>query len=169
MPGSHNDINVLQRSPIFARLAEGEGPQVNYSINGNNYTLGSYLADGIYPYWATFVKTIPEPQGNKKKYFAKAQEACRKDVERAFGVLQARFAIVRRPARLWDEDTLGEIMNACIIMHNMIVEDEGDDEDDFNYDDMGEKVTVSHDSTPELDAFIQNYKNIKDWETHTQL
>ena len=54
-------------------------------------------------------------------------------------------------------------------MHNMIVEDEGDDEDDFNYDDMGEKVTVSHDSTPELDAFIQNYKNIKDKETHTQL
>ena len=169
MPGSHNDINVLQRSPVFARLAEGAGPQVNYSINRNNYTLGYFLADGIYPYWATFVKTIPEPQGNKKKYFAKAQEACRKDVERAFGVLQARFAIVRRPARLWDEDTLGEIMNACIIMHNMIVEDEGDDEDDFNYDDMGEKVTVSHDSTPELDAFIQNYKNIKDKETHTQL
>ena len=169
MPGSHNDINVLQRSPVFARLAEGEGPQVNYSINGNNYTMGYYLADGIYPSWATFVKTIPEPQGNKKKYFAKAQEACRKDVERAFGVLQARFVIVRRPAHLWDEDTLGEIMNACIIMHNMIVEDEGDDEDDFNYDDMGEKVTVSHDSTPELDAFIQNYKNIKDKETHTQL
>ena len=113
------------------------------------------------------MKTIPEPQGNKNKYFAKAQEACRKDVERAFGVLQARFAIVRRPARLWDEDTLRDIMNACVIMHNMIVEDEGVDEDDFNYDDMGEKV--SHESTPELDAFIQNYKNIKDKETHTQL
>jgi hypothetical protein len=182
MPGSHNDINVLQRSHIFARLAEGEGPQVNYNINGHDYSMGYYLADGIYPSWATFVKTIPEPQGNKKKYFAKAQEACRKDVERAFGVLQSRFAIVRGAARLWDEDTLHDIMMACIIMHNMIVEDERDEYggqyeynfDDMghyvcNYDDMGERVTVSHNAAPELDAFIQNYKNIKNKETHYQL
>ncbi|XP_039780505.1 putative nuclease HARBI1 [Panicum virgatum] len=172
MPGSHNDINVLQRSPIFARLAEGEGPQVNFNINGKDYSMGYYLADGIYPSWATFVKTIPEPQGNKKKYFAKAQEACRKNVERAFGVLQSRFAIVRGPARLWDEESLGNIMRACIIMHNMIVEDERDeytDEYDCDYDDMGAKVTVSHNEAPELEAFIQNYKNIKNKETHTRL
>jgi hypothetical protein len=182
MPGSHNDINVLHRSPIFARLTEGEGPQVKYNINGHDYSMGYYLADGIYPSWATFVKTIPEPQGNKKKYFAKAQEACRKDVERAFGVLQSRFAIVRGPARLWDEDTLHDIMMACIILHNMIVEDERDEYggeqvynfDDMgqylcNYDDMGQRVIVSHNSSPELDAFIQKYKNIKNKETHYQL
>ena len=81
MPGSHNDINVLQRSPRFARLPKGESPQVNYNINGHDYSLGYYLADDIYPSWTTFVKTIPQPQGNKNKYFAKAQEACRKDVE----------------------------------------------------------------------------------------
>jgi hypothetical protein len=69
MPGSHNNINVLQRSPIFTRLAEGQGSQVNYNINVNDYSMGYYLADEIYPSWAIFVKIIPEPQGNKKKYF----------------------------------------------------------------------------------------------------
>jgi hypothetical protein len=105
--------------------------------------MGYYLTDEIYPSWVTFVKTIPEPQGNKKKYFAKAQEACRKNVEHDFGVLQSRFAIVCESARLWDENSLGNIMMAYITMHNMIVEDERDEDKDFNYEQMGEKVTSS--------------------------
>ena len=74
--------------------------------NGHDYIIGYYLVDGIYPKWATFVKTIPAPQGQKYKLFATAQEACRKDVECAFGVLQARFAIVRGPARFFHLDIL---------------------------------------------------------------
>jgi hypothetical protein len=79
----------------------------------------------IYPNWSTFVKIIPRPLGAKRKYFASKQEPARKDVERAFGVLQSRFAIVRGPIRYWDEETLANIMKACIIMHNMIIVDEG--------------------------------------------
>jgi hypothetical protein len=60
-------------------------------------------------------------------------------------------------------------MMACITMHNMIVENEKDEEDDFIYDYMGEQVTVSHDDAHELDAFIANYRKIKDNEIHTQL
>ena len=80
-----NDINVIDRSPVFTLLANGHAPLVNYIINGHEYRMGYYLADGIYPNWSTFVKTIPCPQGLKKKHFAKAQESARKDVERAFG------------------------------------------------------------------------------------
>ena len=57
---------------------------------------------------------------------------------------------------------LSLIMRACVIMHNMIIEDERDEEDDFNYDVVGENVKSSNDSTPKLEEFIQNYKNIKD-------
>jgi hypothetical protein len=32
LPGPYNDIKVLHRSPLFAKLAEGEAPQVNYNI-----------------------------------------------------------------------------------------------------------------------------------------
>jgi hypothetical protein len=51
----------------------------------------------------------------------------------------------------------------------MIVEVESEEDNDFNYDQMGERVTVSHDDAPELDAFIANYHKIKGKETHTHL
>jgi len=34
--------------------------------------------------------------------------------------------MIREPDRLWDIADLGIIMRSCIILHNMIVEDEGD-------------------------------------------
>ena len=61
-------------------------------------------------------QTIPVPSGQKNCHFAERQEACRKDVERAFGVLQAQFAIVRYPALSWSHDELCEVMQACVIM-----------------------------------------------------
>lgn len=173
LPGSHNDINVLDRSPVFSLLAEGRAPPCHYSINGNNYSMGYYLADGIYPKWATFVKTIPSPRGRKEIHFSKAQESARKDVERAFGVLQARFAIVRGPARFWRPETLKDIMKACIILHNMIIEDErelvGLDYDYDTTDKSPPPATVSHERTTELCEFIQMHRRIRDRETHSQL
>ncbi|XP_057790696.1 uncharacterized protein LOC131007794 [Salvia miltiorrhiza] len=122
--GSRNDINVLDQSPVFDDILEGRAPKVNYIVNGRERNIGYYLTDGIYPQWAAFIKSIPAPQLRKHQLFAQHQEAARKDVERAFGVLQARFAFIKRPCLIWDRDIMGKIMIACIIMHNMIMEDE---------------------------------------------
>ncbi|XP_009128533.2 putative nuclease HARBI1 [Brassica rapa] len=125
-PGTLNDINVLDRSPVFDDIIQGKAPNVTFTVNGREYHMAYYLTDGIYPKWATFIQSIPLPQGPQAVLFAQRQEAVRKDVERAFGVLQARFAIVKNPALFWDKTKIGNIMRACIILHNMIVEDERD-------------------------------------------
>ncbi|XP_010489975.1 PREDICTED: uncharacterized protein LOC104767683 [Camelina sativa] len=80
---------------------EGRAPRVTYVVNGRQYNMAYYLTDGIYPKWATFIQSITLPRGRKAKLFAQNQEACRKDVERAFAVLQARFAIVKNSALFW--------------------------------------------------------------------
>ncbi|XP_057723542.1 uncharacterized protein LOC130939456 [Arachis stenosperma] len=89
---------MLDRSPVFDDILNDCAPEVNYTINDNNYTMRYNLANCIYPEWATFVKSISKPQGEKRKLFAQYQEGQRKDVERAFGVLQACFAIIRGSA-----------------------------------------------------------------------
>jgi hypothetical protein len=66
MIGSHNDINVLHRSPVFSRLAEGNAPLVNYGVMGPPYTKGYHLASGIYLEWPVFMKIHREH--NQEKY-----------------------------------------------------------------------------------------------------
>ncbi|XP_024199769.1 uncharacterized protein LOC112202964 [Rosa chinensis] len=124
IPGTQNDITVLGRSPLFDALTEGQSPQLDYHINNHRYNMGYYLADGIYPKWATLVQSIKCPQNEAEAYFTTNQEAFCKDVERAFGVLQARWAIIRQPTRGWSLKNLSSLILACIILHNMIIEDE---------------------------------------------
>lgn len=59
-----------------------------------------------------------------KEHYTKYQEDARKDFERAFGVLQARFEILKKFVLQWDVGTIEDIMMACIILHNMIIKDE---------------------------------------------
>uniref|UniRef100_A0A0D3AMN4 Uncharacterized protein n=1 Tax=Brassica oleracea var. oleracea TaxID=109376 RepID=A0A0D3AMN4_BRAOL len=120
-PCTLNDINVLDRSPAFDGIINGEAPQVTYYVNGREYHLTYYFTDG--------------PQA---VLFAQRQEAVRKDVERDFGVLQARFTIIKNPTLFWDKVKIGKIMRACIILHNMIVEDERDGYTQFDVSDFQE-------------------------------
>lgn len=176
IPGSCNDITVLHRSPLFDDVLNGKALNVNFSVNGHQYDTGYYLADGIYPQWATFVPSIFHPVTPKDKYFAEKQESARKDIERAFGVLQARFAVIKRPACTWDPRLMGKIMKTCIILHNMIVEDERDnyanyaDERAFHDANVASvensAYTTGHQS---INVYVANRTRLRDSETHVAL
>ncbi|XP_021751240.1 uncharacterized protein LOC110716895 [Chenopodium quinoa] len=113
--------------------------------------------------------------------------AARKDVERAFGVLQARFAIIRKQSLAYDEDILRDIMKACIIMHNMIVEDKRHNYTraevlrSFYEEDQQDLTTASMSTTPpfefnvgrptnfDFNSFLQRKAPLRDRETHLSL
>ncbi|XP_033146098.1 uncharacterized protein LOC117133616 [Brassica rapa] len=170
-PGTMNDLNILDRSPVFDDIINGHAPEVNFHVNGREYDLAYYLADGIYPKWATFIQSIRLPQGPKHCLFAKHQEFVRKDVERAFGVLQARFAVVRNPSNLWDKNKIGNIMRACIILHNMIVEDERDSYGNASVFEQGEDEdpTFVVRRPTNLGATLGRRADVRDTPGHHQL
>jgi len=168
MPGSNNDINVLHRSPIFSSYLRGRSAPVEFVVNGTNYNMGYYLADGIYPEWAGFVKSIRHPMEQKTRHFAQQQESARKDIERAFGVLQTRFAVIRGPAYGWHRDQINDIMMTCIILHNMIVEDEQENAHNTDFLDIGQ-LAVPYPNNPDRQAFVAASHRLHDRTMHFQL
>ena len=132
-PGSLNGINVLDRSPLFHNAVKGEAPQVEFSVNGHEYHYAYWLADGIYPTYACFVKSFPNPKTRMQKMFVTAQEAKRKDIERAFGILQSRFHILTSGCRLWNKSAMKTVIKTCVVLHNLITDFELAHNDDPRY------------------------------------
>jgi hypothetical protein len=73
-PGSLNDINILNKSSIVGSMLNGLlGLRVSpYVNNGTRRDWMYFLADGIYPNWAIFVKTFTNAISNADKAFLRA-------------------------------------------------------------------------------------------------
>ncbi|GJR49575.1 zinc finger, CCHC-type containing protein [Tanacetum coccineum] len=124
VPGANNGLNVLYGSLLFDDLLAEKAPEALFQVNGKTYEKCYYLADGIYPQWSTFVKAFSIARDQKTIKFKRVQESARKDIERAFGVLQGRWGIIQQPARAYHMNTIRRIMYTCMILHNMILKDQ---------------------------------------------
>ncbi|CDF34559.1 unnamed protein product [Chondrus crispus] len=94
-------------------------PRIPYTINGKVRDVPYYLADGIYPSWALFVKSSKSAADRQVTAFSRQQGAVRKDVERAFGVLMSNWHVLERPCRMWYKERAMIMLPACILLHNM--------------------------------------------------
>jgi hypothetical protein len=47
--GSNNDVNALKQSLLFTGVLNGEAQNMNFTLNGDEYSQGYYLVGGIYP------------------------------------------------------------------------------------------------------------------------
>jgi len=123
-PGSQNDLNVMHASHLYLSVMEGEWPPrtSSYTANGTTRTLLYYLVDRIYPPFAFFVSLFPDPTTEVETSFNRLQEALRKDVERLYAVLTARFHIDLNPARHVTVESMVIVAKAVAILHNMVTE-----------------------------------------------
>jgi Plant transposon protein len=128
--GTLNDLSILNLSPFTESLKNGTFSElekraglVPFEIDGEMFTKLFVLVDGIYPTYSRFVKGNSNPILEEEKIFTAWQESSRKDIERAFGVLQGKFQIVAKPMNGHNLKQLSETVSCCLILHNMCVND----------------------------------------------
>ena len=126
--GTLNDLNILSLSPLLKALSDGSFAELEKKANTVPHTMSSeefdklfILVDGIYPPHCRFVKGFPEPLSEMEKAFTKWQESARKDIERAFGVLQSKFKFMCNPINLHQLADISKRVTTCLILHNMSV------------------------------------------------
>jgi hypothetical protein len=104
-----------------------------------------------------FIKGVSVPQQEKHRFFSMKQASVSKDVKCAFSLLKKRFNILVIPDRSYSQCTLGLIMRACMILHNMIINDERDGGYDDNYHTITFVIAppINYESPTSLTSILQ--------------
>ena len=92
------------------------------------------------------MKTISIPIMKKEKTFPGWQKAAWKDVEHTFGVLQSKWQLLASPVEMWDEVHIQDMVVSCIILHNMIVQQQLEGGEECTGDYFQEGLPQDHDN-----------------------
>jgi hypothetical protein len=83
-------------------------------------------------------------------------------VKCAFGLLKKRFNILAISGRSYSQRIFNLIMRACIILHNMIIDDERDDGYDDNYHTVTSVIAppITYEAPASLTTILQREAHI---------
>jgi hypothetical protein len=177
-PGSLNDINIWNRSCLLKAFLDGSfARDVDFE-----FTIGEdkvfnrlwILVDGIYPELSRFVKTLQEPVGRKACRYAVWQESARKDIERAFGVLQRKFRVLVGKNELWYVRDIGNVVKCCLCLHNMMVatrmaQDEEESEEFYAFPGLGPGDDTESGGLADEEEQVYVNRRVAEMQLHAQL
>lgn len=125
---SMNVLNVMQQSPLYHEVTAGNWPPRDntFTSNGRERTLLYNVVDGIYPHYTFFISVYGTADTENGKVFHRLQEALRKDAERLYAVLTARFHIALHHAQYATVGTVSAVAKAVAMLHNMVTENRRD-------------------------------------------
>ena len=153
--GRQNDLTILAASPFHHKLINGkfekleqQSNSVPFMIDDDQFSKMYILVDGIYPDYARFVKGIKEPANQRETKFTGWQEACRKDIERSFGIMKSVWKFTANDILLHNLNDISNRMTTCLILHNVVVADRI----------MG-NVALRYDPAHCLDEDVENWNN----------
>ncbi|XP_042876219.1 putative nuclease HARBI1 [Penaeus japonicus] len=105
--GSAHDARIFNESLLCERLK---------TVSYKGYLLG----DSAYPCRSYILTPILNPKPGKQSNYNSAHVRTRNLIERAFGILKRRWAVLSKPVRTKLETTKDIIM-ACAVLHNIAV------------------------------------------------
>jgi hypothetical protein len=117
-PGSCHDGHVIRYSQLWRKFEDGNLP----------FPGAVLLGDSAYALRPWLLTPFPgQPEGAKLRYNI-AHLRTRNVIERAFGVLKARFSCLKTGIRLRDPAESSKLIVACTIVHNLCLKYGDDDE-----------------------------------------
>eukprot|EP00039_Didymoeca_costata_P022603 m.347025 g.347025 ORF g.347025 m.347025 type:complete len:472 (-) comp31172_c0_seq1:86-1501(-) len=121
--GANNDVNSLWTDAAYQKILSGQWGHQPFQVSEKTFKVLYFTVDCIYPKVPFFVRDLKKPVTKAEEGFARAIKAHHGLVERMFGIIQARFKIVRQGVRVeyHDYEFVKEIIEFCFMLHNMII------------------------------------------------
>jgi hypothetical protein len=131
MYGSTNDITITRYDKFCRDVKQGKVfKDVEFCLTDELETdhkcKGVYfICDGGYPKDSYLINPYGARSYMSEVYWSEWLESVRKDVECTFGVLKARFRILRNGMRFHKKIVVDAVMITCCILHNMLLHCDG--------------------------------------------
>ncbi|CAH2108869.1 unnamed protein product [Euphydryas editha] len=121
--GRISDGGVFRDSVLFEKLQKNSLhlPKPEPLSNGDVNMPYVFVADNAFPLHPNIMKPFPgqHPEGSMQRNFNRKLSSVRIVVENAFGVMSARFRVLRKPIALQPNEASRVVM-ACALLHNFL-------------------------------------------------